>query len=242
MNALQDISRSDLAGVVEPYLKRQAKEWSNLRRRFYELTDSDQINELDVKIFALIPSIAGAYRDYALGTSNELILREELAAAITRFVGENFPHLKSEKQKQVCQNVLSMYAFTIFLAHGIQPELQRVLRAALAFSERSGLKPEQIFYEDDIYSLFLARTETPETLRKKLETILATSSPKRTAHVFRLAGKILRKEDPVADLSAPSPLSGEMEAKRECACRFLKQTMMWPEVINQRILEVFYPR
>lgn len=242
MNALQSIPESELALLIRAYLERQAREWSNLTQKFYEEAGSKKVNQLNVKIFGLIPYILEAYKAHALGKTNELKFREQLGSAMTKFVSDNFPNLATEKQKQVCLNVLSMYAFTVFMGHGIQQELQRTLREAIAFALGSNLDSRQIFSDGNIYAIFLAKTETPETLRKKLETIFAAASPIRTAHLFRLAGKILRKEDISNAPSSPPPACIEIATKRKCADSFLKQMIIWPEIINQRILEVFYPR
>jgi hypothetical protein len=242
MNALQNIPESELILLIRAYLERQAREWITLKQKFLEETGSRKVNQLDVKIFGIIPYILEAYKAHALGKTNELEFREQLGLAMTKFVSDNFPNLATEKQKQVCLNVLSMYAFTIFMGHGIQQELQRTLREAIGFALGSSLDSKQIFSDESIYAIFLAKTETPETLRKKLETIFAAASPKRTAHLFRLAGKILRKEDLSNAAYSPPPASIEIATKRKCADSFLKQMIVWPEVINQRILEVFYPR
>ncbi|MBI4992279.1 MAG: hypothetical protein HZB99_03605 [Candidatus Harrisonbacteria bacterium] len=235
------ISDENLFLLSRAYLERQAREWQLLKRNFTREAGMNNPTELENIIFRLIPKLSEAFAYYVNGLKNELELREEIKKAAQHQLQETWPHLRDEKKIRVSLAILSMYALTVFMAHGIQSELRRIFSDAIKFAEKNRLQPHQIFQDEKVYLIFIYKTETPVSYRKKLETIFSTASPARTGILFRRTKFCLEHSDETVDINSP-PSVEEETIRKQCAISFLKQIITWPEVITQRVLEVFYPR
>jgi len=238
---LSELTDEELSELTRHYLERQTKEWKHLKKEFTTEAQMNNPAEIESVVIRLIPKLIEPFSYYAIGVINELELRQEIKRAAQKHLKESWPHLQDVKRLSVALSVLSMYTLTVFMAHGIQSELQRVFNDAIQFAERNQLQPHHIFQDEKIYLNFICKTETPISYRKKLETIFAASSPKRTAFLFRRAKEFLENPQTSAPINSP-PSPEEEKARVQCATSFVKQIIAWPEVITQRILEVFYPR
>jgi len=238
---LSELSDEQLLSLSRAYLERQAKEWLSLKSKFTAKTGMSNVTELDSVILKLIPRLTDPFAYYAFGLKNELELRSDIKEAARLQVLETWPHLQDEKKISVSLAVISMYALTVFMAHGIQSELHRVFSEAVKFSERNRVALHRVFQDENIYMIFIYKTEKPESYRKKLGTIFAVASPARTSILFRRTKLFITDPEHSTDLQSP-PSQEEKEVREKSAISFLKHIITWPEVITQRILEIFYPR
>ena len=238
-NYAAQLPDEELRGLTRAYLERQAKEWVRLKRQFCEKAGLENHLEMNGRIFGIIPYLTNFYESYLLGLIDEAIFEHKLKIAIRIFLKDLYPERDEPSEKGPATITLSLYVFSIFLPES-QADLQKIASDAIMLAAAESCPPAGIFQNDELYLKLIRICEKPETFRKKLQKMMAPMSPKRTAEIFLGAIKEMKKES--AGQIAATQTEEEFNARMQCASSLIKQNMAWPQIINQRILEVFYPR
>ncbi len=240
-NLLKEINEEELIDLTRAYLLRQVKEWIGLKENFILETGMKNSACFERLMTTAIPYFIGAYQSYALGLLTELEIKQKLKLSARLFLRDTNPELDTSIKIKRSAKVLMVYLSTIFMAHGIQSELQRVFSEAIDLAKKKSVSFSEIFDKNFLYLEFIRKTETPESFRKKLELLFGALNPKRIIKILNYPSKSSEKYTAIA--AGQSLFPEEInKAKLKSAETLWKQIFSWPAVINNRILNIFYPR
>lgn len=238
-NWAKTLNDEELRDLTRAYLERQAKEWARLKRQFCEKACLKNHLEMNEIIFGIIPYLTNFYESYLLGLIDETIFEHKLKIAVQIFLKDLYPERDEPSERGPATVILSLYVFSIFMPES-QADLQKIVSDAIMLAGTKLRPPASIFQNDELYLMLIQICEKPETFRKKLQKMMAPMSPKRAAEIF--SGAIQEMKNGSAGRIAVTQTEEELNAKMQCAFSLINQNMAWPQTINQRILEVFYPR
>lgn len=173
-NSTLTISDEELLNLTRTYLERQFTEWLELRKNVAISPIKEKDRNFSQRIHNFIPYLIGICTSYVNSNLNEAEFREKFACAVRLYlVDEKLPYRNLKEKRQVYLTMLR-YLSNIYFAHGHQQELQRIFQAAIDLPRKYEFPPSKIFKRNSIYLIFLKKTETAISFRKKLERILGT--------------------------------------------------------------------
>ena len=238
---LKEIDEGEVTDLTRAYLLRQVQEWVSLKENFILETGMKNSAYFDLLMTTIVPYFLDAYQAYALGLLTELEIRQKMKLSARLFLKDKNPELDTGIKRKRSAKVLMVYLSTIFMAHGIQQELQKIFSKAIDLAKKKSVSPSEIFKKHSLYLEFIRKTETPESFRKKLETLFGALNPKRIIKILNYPYKSSEKYTVIA--ASQSPFLEEInKAKIKSAETLWKQIFSWPAIINNRILDIFYPR